>query len=317
MFLQVFMSILMSCFQKELYVPSFAVMLWHEAARRWNLDTTGISWRVQELAIRLANLRAGIKDGSCFESDAIISEALIIDNTLASMFEKPSVSWQYKIKYNDTYPKLAYQCIYHVYSCESVCQTWNSMRLGRIILNEIILTQLSDKLSKASLKNLTTGDQSQHQSSIQTLKQMTADVLASVPQKIGYISLLEAQKILTHAPNLIHMSSHEPIQNNDPVIALHTHFNHPSSVGSLSLSAAEDELPIMRGSSGCLLTWHLYHIGTMNSTSVEARQWITNVLRFESRVTGIAQATLFADIIEKQVEIGKGLRRDEGIGNLG
>jgi len=308
------MSILLSCVQKELYVPFFAVILWHEAARRWTIDTTDPSWRVQELAIRLASLRASIKDKSRCDSDSIVAEALLIDNALASIFEKPSSLWQYKTAYNDAYPKLAYQGIYHVYSNELVCQTWNSMRLGRIILNEIILTQLSNKLNKVSIKTLSAGDQTQYHTSVETLKQMTAEILASVPQKIGYISLLEAQRIPAHAPNPIPMSSSGPRQGLGPVTPLPTLFSHPSSIGSLYLPASQNALPIMRGSSGCLLIWPLYHIGRMDSTTVDARQWITNVLRFEGRVTGIAQATLFANILEKQVEIGQGLGYDEGMG---
>ena len=40
----------------------------------------------------------------------------------------------------------------------------------------------------------------------------------------------------------------------------------------------------------------------MDTTTVETRQWIINILRFEGQVTGVAQGTLFADILEKQVE---------------
>ena len=273
----------MSCIQEELHVPLYAVELWHEAARYWTMGTADPAWRVRELAIRLANLRASIKDGSLCDSDAIVAEALIIDNALSSVFEEPSKPWQFETKYIDTYPKLVYRCVYHVYTNDLISQTWNSIRLCRILLNEIILTRLSNPL-----KTSTTRDQAQYHTSMETLKQMTADILASVPQNIGYVSMLEAQQNPTNTPNKILASTRMPRQDPDAAAPLHIRFSHPSSIGSLPSSASKHELPIMRGTSGCLLIWHLYHVGTIVTTTVEARQWITDFLRFEARATGIA-----------------------------
>lgn len=302
MFLQIFTSILTSCVQNELQVPNFAIKLWYEAARLWNIDTSDPSWRVQELAISLAKLRANLRNGSCCDSDAIVSEALVIDSALASVFEEPSPLWQYKTENNDAYPKLAYQCIYHVYSNDLVSQTWNSMRMCRILLNEIIVTKLFEEGNKLCLQTLSPGDQSQCATSMETLRQMTGDILGSVPQSMGYIFILEGQQKLEHIQNLIPTAISRTKSDPGHVAPLHPRFNHPSSMGSLPLSTSQDELPIMRGSSGCLLIWHLYHVGTMDTTTVEARQWIVDVLRFEGQVTGVAQATLFANILEKQPE---------------
>jgi len=305
MFLQVFTSILTNCIQKELCIPAFIVVLWHEAARCWNIDTTDPSWRVQKLAIRLADLRASIKDRDHYNSDGIISEALIIDKALTSIFKEPSTLWQYKTEHINAYSKLAYRGIYHVYSNDLVSQTWNSMRMCRILLNEIILNWLAKKLSKVSPKTSSTGDHAQYSTSMETLKQMATDILCSVPQSIGYISILEGHTNNTNNAKLPNSTpTCTPRSRPDPghAVPLHPRFSHPSSIGSLHLSASQEELPIMRGSSGCLLIWHLYHVGTMDTTTVETRQWIINILRFEGQVTGVAQGTLFADILEKQVE---------------
>ena len=305
MFLQVFTSILTNCVQKEIRIPTSIVVLWHEAARYWNIDTTDPSWQVQTLAIRLADLRTSIKDRYLCTSDDIISEALKIDDALAAIFENPSTLWQYQTEHIHAYSKLAYRGIYHVYSNDLIAQTWNSIRMCRIFLNEIISTLLLKRLCKVSLKSLSTGDHTQYSMSMETLKKLATDILESVPQSIGYIPILKGRSNSVNdakLPDSTPTSTPRLKRNPDHAVPLHPRFSHPSSIGSLRLSASQKELPIMRGSTGCLLIWHLYHVGTMNTTTVETRQWIIDVLKFQGQVTGVAQGTLFADILEKQIQ---------------
>lgn len=232
-----------------------------------------IASKLALLIIEFCNLRSHMTSIHDFtNSTAIISAALIIESSL--------VGWAMENPYSyNTVPLMArYDAVfadyYHVYSSILTATSWNSYRSVRILLSELIITQLShlsqsqsqfdyegedgdflnlDKSSHALLQQEYT---SQIFRSRAVIVQLTQDICASVPY------------YLCDAPS--------------PGILLVEH---------------QDTTHVPRTACGNLLLWPLFTAVCTNMVSNVMRTWVVQRLGWIADVMGIQQARALAILL--------------------
>lgn len=203
-------------------------------------------------------------------SAAIVSAALMIEASLAT--------WAADNPYGyNTVPLMArsdavFADYYHTYSSILTATSWNSYRSVRILLNELLIVQLSH-LSQSEFQyededeeflNLAQDSklllQQQYQSQIfhsrAVIVQLTQDICASVPY------------YLSDAPSGGHLL-----------------IEHPQS----------EQLP--RAACGNLLLWPLFTAACTNMVSNVMRTWVVQRLEKIADVAGIQQARALAILL--------------------
>jgi hypothetical protein len=137
----------------------------------------------------------------------------------------------------------------------------------------------------------------QFQISTDVIYQLQADILATVPQHIGYVTKSRPSSSLRSSPANAAFAVH-----NDPSISS-THWSH--YVDSPP-SCSEDEsaqLPVLRASGGYFLIWPLYLAGSMGLATEETRRWAIKALESVGRSMGIQQALTLVRIMQMREQI--------------
>jgi hypothetical protein len=293
MFIQVTSSLLISCIQRRLALPAHIIELRAEAAK--HLNTTEPAWRVQESMIAFADFRSKTRAGVITDPQAILSKALEIDGTLLELFSDVPPGWEYETVYTDADPDVVFNGRYHVYYDYWVAQLWNAMRTIRILLNEQIRGVLLQGFSSRPPLFLGPEYTAQLQISTDVLFELAADILASVPQHLGYVSKPTPQ---TPAPNTATPASSDQTSSR----FLWTDFDE-SSPALPWMHCDISSKPMIRASGGYFLLWPLYLVGCIDITTEPVRRWVVKNLECVGRTMGIQQALVLSSVVERQEEI--------------
>lgn len=184
MFIQVTNSLLISCIQRELPLPHHIIELKNEAAKF--VDPRDPAWRVQDMVIAFVDFRARLKDGSLRNPKVILQQALEIDGAFIDIFSKLPRAWGYQEIFTDKDPTMVWNGRYHIYGDYWVAQIWNAMRTCRILLNEVIREVFIRGFAARPPVFLDPVHLAQYQVSTDVLFTLREDILASVPQHLGY-----------------------------------------------------------------------------------------------------------------------------------
>ncbi|OBT68856.1 hypothetical protein VE03_02043 [Pseudogymnoascus sp. 23342-1-I1] len=225
------------------------------------------------LIIEFCNLRSLMTSMHDFtNSNAIVSAALMIESSLAGWAAENPYSY-------DTVPLIArhdavFSDYYHIYSSILTATSWNSYRSVRILLSELIITQLNHlsqsqsqfdyededgdfpNLAKDSHALLQQEYTSQIFRSRAAIVQLTQDICASVPY------------YLCDAPS--------------PGVLLIEH---------------QDSTYVPRTATGNLLLWPLFTAVCTNMVSNVMRTWVVQRLEWIADVMGIQQAKALAILL--------------------
>lgn len=179
MFLQVTSNLMLSCIQRTTAMPEHIIELRKEA-EKYHLGNEP-AWKLAGIIIDFTIFRAAVRDAKIVGPRAVIAAGLEIDRRFVEGFAALPEEWNYKIVYTDEMPDLVWNGNYHVYKESWMAHIWNGMRVCRIMLNETIRDQLLSA-STALTPILTEHEIAvQNDSSLNTMLQMRADILASVP----------------------------------------------------------------------------------------------------------------------------------------
>ncbi|KAK2763920.1 hypothetical protein FQN54_009539 [Arachnomyces sp. PD_36] len=261
MLIQVASSLLINCVHRAIRVPEHIRDYMEEAMRQSTTPAPGS--KILQIMMLLADLRASIREGSVKGPRAILGSALELDGFLLEISANVPPGWEYATITTNIDSNFIYNGRYHVYHAYWIALMWNVFRTIRIILNDIIRGALLDGFSIkppifTDLKYAT-----QLQVATETLYDMQADILATVPQFIGGI-------------NLTRTVGKDPLK--DPIIAKFT------------------PVPM----SGCsFLIWPLWLAGVMDNTTDAVRNFVSRVLRSIGDNQGIRQAHILADLVER------------------
>jgi Fungal specific transcription factor domain len=144
------------------------------------IDATDPVSRFFEISEQFAELRASIGEGRLCESAQIIKYSKGLDDQIQMLVMTLPAHWKYETIFIPMDSKLVYGDHYHIYPDHQRAQYWNSIRMTRLILNEMIHNRITDEMLSghfippAWLELLS--------QTVQTAAEMAAEICASVPQ---------------------------------------------------------------------------------------------------------------------------------------
>lgn len=271
--LHVCWSLLQTCITCSYRVPDDVMYLRKHAASA--LDTNDPAWKLFNIIVKVANFRADIKESFLADRDRIVHTALNIDSELASLASTMPVEWNFKSIAMKEMSELVFGTCYHVYPDQWVAHIWNSLRVSRLLLHNEIRRALTDKPAMPP-RSFSDTDELNYETSSKVLHQMIWEVCATVPQYSGYLGMLANDRTLNKIP----YSSQS---------------NSSSDINSLT-----NGIPTTAGVY--LILFPLLCAGQMTESDRQ-RRWIIERSRYIGELTGIQQAFVYADSIERKEKI--------------
>jgi hypothetical protein len=185
LFTQVLTNVRTSSAQRTVRVPPEMKQLHREALPF--LDSSHPGMRFSLIIEQFANFRAEILESEFHDTAAIIETALGIDKQICDMLATVLPIFHYKVVPAD--PKSpAYGAMVHEYPSHRVTQLWNSSRMLRIHVNELIHKHISK--AKTDCFELSCDSMTDYWLQLQedTMQDMDIDMGTSIPPLSGKIS---------------------------------------------------------------------------------------------------------------------------------
>ena len=170
------LNLLISCCAADAQVPPALVQLRSDLEPY--LDTNDPKWRTSGLVVKYANLRGDIQEGHLSNSD-IISNALDLDEEFRSLTQAMPTTWLYNTTHLEEFSPRVYEQHFDTYPDHHITQSWNVLRLMRILLNDIIRMYCMQGASPfgqvASISSIS-------DNAAGTIETMAKEICATVPQ---------------------------------------------------------------------------------------------------------------------------------------
>jgi hypothetical protein len=232
-----------------------------------------LQWTIQELMMEFTNFSASMNDGTVSDPVIVMNRCFEIDGKYMEIFNNVPDGWKYQTILNDEDMDYVYKRRYHIYYDYWIAQLWNGMRTVRIMLHEKIRLLLLEGFAMKPPLFTTPEYSLQYQASTDTLHQMQADILASVPQHLG---------LTPRAPPSIAPWAATRIPQGDDMgttVMPWTGFNDSNS----------EQFPVVRASGPYFLLWPLWFAGIISITTPDVRDFVTRNLRFIGNKMGVSR----------------------------
>jgi hypothetical protein len=216
---------------------------------------------------------------------AVIQEALEFDRLFADISRFTMPGWTYRAFRTDQENDMVVDGTYHVYDNYMAATVWNDMRGHRLLANRLVFEStlhiiqgggpISDDVRKS------------HERSKTRIRGLQLDILATVPQHLGLVSMTQPEKgILCGIKN-----SNEP---NFFWTAFQSILHNPTT--SIKM---DESLPLTRMFGGCLLPFSLALVGLVDLGGAESLvQTTLRILKTVSGRLAVQQARFYAAEIE-------------------
>lgn len=282
-FLQISSAVMVSCMQDETAVPADIIALRSYATNF--LDADDPIWRISQTFIRLVNLYAALKDGTLFEPGAIITAATHIDEECISILTDLAAKMPYQTIYTkeSTLARSTftfYEEYYHIYDSYRVAQAWNSVRLGRILLNEIIRKHYTKAFATSPAAFLSAKHTAHFQLANDNIVEMSSQICATIFQFTSDLPLAEEQK----------------------VIEQEAAYPTPPSLIASPTSYFQSATPLTIAGAYSLL-FPLFVIAYSPTSPDSQRAWILERMDFIGHSMQIQQAQVCSDVLRRREEI--------------
>ncbi|KAK9319828.1 hypothetical protein V1517DRAFT_27087 [Lipomyces orientalis] len=171
-------NVIISCVASDSRVPPELIALRTHTEKLLNVGDP--KWRLSDLMIHYANLQSDIRHGH-LSTEECISMSLELDSKLQALTLDMPQSWRYKTTIVDRESDMVYNYQFDSYPDRHATQTWNVLRLVRVLLYESVLEHCM----------ATYGDFAAGASSLlvrmayDNIKTLTCEICASVPQYVG------------------------------------------------------------------------------------------------------------------------------------
>ena len=289
LFGQALSNINLSCLRLGLPLPEHLWALSEEAARYPGADDP--IWFFSRSLMPITDFCAGVRQGDTSDPYAILSRAQELDKKIESVCLHFPPGWQYETVHTGegVDPDIIFHGYFHAYGSFMSMQLWNSMRICRVLLNEVIRRTLMRGISSGSPR-FGGPERTQHlATSVDTLFRMQADILASIPQHRGYT----ARDGAAQRSNLYGSRKSELGTASAPWA------QHSNVVFGMEADDSRWNLPLIRLHGGYLLPWPLFVTGAMELTPAPTRKWIVKTLRAIAHEMGLRLALVLADMLEE------------------
>ena len=178
MFVQLSLNVLIRCLQWEVEVSADLISLRIYAAQF--VDARDTKWSCSNVMIQYAELRNAMRIGKWSDGE-IIRFATVLDTELINICTNMPSDWQFSTIPTPVQLANAFGDFIHVYSSPDICKTWNTIRIVRILLHEVIQEYCRRLLTKTSLSP-TLGTHHQIKDCATTILSLLSDICASVLQ---------------------------------------------------------------------------------------------------------------------------------------
>lgn len=139
LFKQIASNIRVYCVQRKLRVSTEFRSLCSVAEPF--LDTEDPVWRFSAIVEAFTDIRAGIRSREITDPFAIICLAKKLDDEALALTASMPTSWQYDVVQTNREDAGIFGGEYHIYKDHRIAQLWNSIRMTRLLLHEIIHSQ--------------------------------------------------------------------------------------------------------------------------------------------------------------------------------
>ena len=280
LFTQATASLMVSCLGVGIALPEHILELHAKVAE--HADLSDPMWRYYDTMVTLTNFRAHVRCGIISNPREILARALEIDSAALSICADAPGDYEYETIYTDAEPETVLVGFYHVYQDYMAATIWNGMRTIRIMVQEEVRDALlklhSSRPSSFTNEQYTT----QSQTSTNILYQLQCEIIASVPQHLGYAASKSiSSRVSAHTFPWSHF-------NTRPVNPFH------------SLNSNSAGPPMIRVFGGYSLPWALYVAGAVDIATEPVRKWVIGTLKGIGRSMGIQQAMVLADRLEEK-----------------
>lgn len=280
LFMQATVGLTVSCLEVGMALPDHIMALNAEVAK--HADLSDPAWRYYETMVLLTNFRAHVKSGSIPDPQKILATARDIDRAAISICANAPSVYEYQTIYTDVEPGLVFAGCYHVYQDYMSATVWNGMRTIRMMLQEIIRDALLKLHSSRPLFSVDDQYTAQYQAATNTLYELQSDIIASVPQHLGYA---RRKSVSGGIPGHSFPWSHFNTRTVNPV--------H-------SLKSDASGTPMIRSFGGYGLPWAIYLAGAVDIATEPVQKWVIGTLHTIGRSMGIQQAIVLADMLRRK-----------------
>lgn len=272
-FQEAFSYLLVSYSRLEKPLPPRIRLLRADAARLVRIDDP--IWAVCSAHMEVLDLHHQVDPDSNeprLQADwqRLLLRAFEIDARLDSLFEHLEPTWQYKTVIDPSAsPSIVFLGRFHIYHDIWIAKVWIGMRSCRIMLNLIIRTLLQREAAAWAPRELDPGGtyDGMARKTQRTIERLRDDILASVPQMMGFVR-------------------HEM---NSSATVFDYNLDGTSVTGGAAL--------------GCFFVlWHLYLCGSLgpSANNASTQRWITERLKTIATQTGIRKARYLAESLERE-----------------
>lgn len=204
-----------------------------------------------------------------------------LDDRFDVIFQTIPPGWEYQTVYTKLDTDIFYHGCYHIYDDYWIANMWNAMRSIRILLHE----NIRKVLMAGFVARPPVFDKPEHtlqfHDSTCILYQLQGDILASVPQHLGFIS----------QPGSRDSNPFSNVQDASPMPW--SHFKERSV----------EQFPTVRAAGPTFLLWSLWLAGGMDIASQQAQDFVVKKLKFICQSMGFQQALVLARAIETKSQL--------------
>lgn len=280
LFVQASVGLMISCLGVGMALPEHILALSAQVAKY--ADTRDPTCRYYETMVLLTEFRAHMRCGTISDPQEILARALDIDRAALSICAHAPSGYEYQTIYTNDHPSIIFAGCYHVYKDYMAATIWNGMRVIRMMLQVTIRDALLKLHSSRPGFSIDEQYTAQYQTSTNTLYQLQFDIIASVPQHLGYA----------------------PTKSTSGGVSDHvfpwSHFNSRAVTPFHSLKSHPTDPPLIRAIGGYSLPWAIHLVGAVDIATEPVQQWATRTLETIGRSMGIQQAFVFADKLKEK-----------------
>ncbi|KAL8798812.1 MAG: hypothetical protein Q9182_006356 [Xanthomendoza sp. 2 TL-2023] len=261
-------NLLISCVASDTPVLPDLITLRNTIAAHFT-SSLDPKWLETDLVIEFARLRQEIDKGVLAGSKATL--ALVeLDAKFVRLGMEVPPTWQYKTIQVKVKSRHHFESFHHIHPAEHVAQMWNTLRLTRIVLNELICFRCLDTYGRLrsdfDLKAI-------HERASRSIIEMASDICASIPQYIE-----DSPTTLLPPSTKMASSSNLP--------------NHDTRISPVAPPNPTNHLPCYR------LIFPLFVVAQSSALPPAFREWAIKELHFMADYHGIKNAMMVADMLE-------------------
>ena len=189
-------NLIISCVSAKTPVPPALIKLRSDLEPYLNKDDP--KWLLSGLVVKYVNLKGAIEDG-CLSSSNVIARATALDFEFLSLAKSMPSTWLYNTVYLKEASERVLEQHWDMYPDHFIAQSWNVIRVMRILLNDIIRTHWFSQETGYSNGVSSACDTSVAMSHIDSIAK---DICATAPPFMGYESPARNIKAFTTTQRL-------------------------------------------------------------------------------------------------------------------